>query len=93
METAKAAQFFLSDGVILTGSSTGSPADTKDLKSLKEHSNLPILIGSGVTADNLQAYKAADALIVGSYLKKGGVWNNELDEDRVKRFMNEFSKF
>ena len=31
-ETAKAAKYFLSDGVIVTGSSTNVPADTDELK-------------------------------------------------------------
>lgn len=31
-ETAKAAEFFLADGVVLTGSATGLKADTKELE-------------------------------------------------------------
>lgn len=31
-ETAKAAQFFLSDGVIITGTATGDPVNPKDLQ-------------------------------------------------------------
>lgn len=49
--------------------------------------NLPILIGSGVTLTNLENYITAHAIIVGSYFKKGGKWNQELDETRVKDFM------
>ncbi|XP_045463411.1 uncharacterized protein F13E9.13, mitochondrial [Harmonia axyridis] len=92
VETAKAAEFFLSDGVILTGSSTGSPADTNDLQELRRHLNLPILVGSGVTATNLKSYKEADAFIVGSHFKRDGIWYNELHEERIKRFMEESSK-
>jgi len=33
-ETAKAAEFFLSDGVIITGSSTGTPADVSELQGI-----------------------------------------------------------
>ncbi|XP_044758158.1 uncharacterized protein F13E9.13, mitochondrial isoform X4 [Coccinella septempunctata] len=88
VETANAAHFFLSDGVILTGTSTGSPADASDLAELRNHCNLPILIGSGVTADNLKRYKSANAFIVGSYFKRGGVWCNDLDENRIKSLYN-----
>ena len=32
-DTAKAAEFFMSDGVVLTGGATGEPASTEELKS------------------------------------------------------------
>jgi predicted TIM-barrel enzyme len=31
-ETAKAAEFFLADGVVLTGTATGSPANASELE-------------------------------------------------------------
>ena len=33
-DTAQAAEYFLSDGVIVTGSSTNVPADTDELKGI-----------------------------------------------------------
>ncbi|CAH1992479.1 unnamed protein product [Acanthoscelides obtectus] len=88
IETAKAAEYFLSDGVILTGSATGIPAEENDLHQLKENVTIPILVGSGITGDNLEKYLSADALVVGSYFKKDGKWFNEIDEERVRKFMN-----
>ena len=35
-ETAKAAQFFLADGVALTGTSTGSPASASELRQVMD---------------------------------------------------------
>ena len=35
-ETAKAAQFFLADGVVLTGTSTGSPASASELRQVMD---------------------------------------------------------
>lgn len=32
IETAKAATFFLSDGIIITGTATGQPAEPNDVK-------------------------------------------------------------
>lgn len=49
--------------------------------------DIPVLIGSGVTNDNVEQYKSAHGLIVGSYFKKDGHWNNDLDNDRLKIFM------
>ena len=87
-DVAKAAEFFLSDGVILTGQSTGLPADEEILKQVKKTTALPILIGSGVTVDNLSQYVNADALIVGSHFKEGGMWSNAVHRERVMGFMS-----
>lgn len=47
-----------------------------------------MLIGSGVTHDNLESYIYANGIIVGSHFKKGGHWANTLDPEKVKRFMS-----
>jgi len=88
IETAKAAQFFLSDGIIITGSSTGYEADIDDVKKVKYEINIPVIIGSGIAMKNIDKYLPfADAFIVGSSLKKKGMWENEVDPKRVKEFM------
>ncbi|XP_041376420.1 uncharacterized protein F13E9.13, mitochondrial-like [Gigantopelta aegis] len=88
-DTAKAAEFFMSDGVILTGGATGEPASTDELKSVVNSVNIPILVGSGITTANVVQYKSAHALIVGSHLKKEGKWYNDLDRERISRFMEQ----
>ena len=85
---ARAAEFFLSDGVILTGQSTGQPTDADEIARVREATPLPVLIGSGVTPDNLGRYAGADALIVGSYFKEGGRWSNGVVRERVAKLMN-----
>ncbi|XP_066149008.1 uncharacterized protein F13E9.13, mitochondrial [Euwallacea fornicatus] len=87
VETAQAAEYFLADGLILTGTSTGIPAKVNELLELKKSSKLPVLIGSGVTAENLIKYKTADVLIIGSHFKEKGLWNNRVDPERVREFM------
>ncbi|XP_044253880.1 uncharacterized protein F13E9.13, mitochondrial, partial [Tribolium madens] len=69
VETAQAAQFFLADGLIVTGAATGSPANASELVQVKKCCSLPVLVGSGVTCDNLEDYLGADGVIVGSYFK------------------------
>ena len=51
---------------------------------MKERVNLPVWIGSGVTRDNIDAFQAADGLIIGSEFKIDGKWNNELDIERIR---------
>ncbi len=87
-ETARAAEFFLSDGVIVTGTATGAAADPAELDRVARSVAIPVIVGSGVTSDNLHQFlPVADAVIVGSWFKKNGKWNQDLDEDRVKVFM------
>lgn len=89
VETARAAEFFLSDGVIVTGVATGQEASLEELQRVKAAVDIPVLVGSGVTVENVEAYLAvADALIVGSYFKHGGHWTEGVDFERVRRFMD-----
>jgi len=88
IETAKAAQFFLSDGIIITGPSTGYETDIDEVIKVKDECKIPVNIGSGITTENIKKYlPAADAFIVGSSLKKKGTWESEVDAKRVKEFM------
>ena len=43
-ETAKAAEFFLSDGLIVTGKATGKEADINEIKSVKKTSKLLVCL-------------------------------------------------
>lgn len=91
-ETAKAAEFFLSDGVILTGTHTGSEADVDEIKRVSEATGLPVLTGSGVTPANIEKYAAvSDALIIGSSLKKDGDWRNGIDLSAVDAILKAVS--
>src|SRR5260370_8339031 len=82
-ETARAAEFFLADGVIVTGTSTGRPADPREVRAVREAVGIATLVRSGITAENLQAYAAADAFIVGSWVKKDGLCSNPLHPRRL----------
>lgn len=87
-ETVKAAEYFLSDGVIVTGTATGVAASRDDLIEARNTTSLPLLIGSGISSDNLNDYwHLADAFIVGSHFKIDGNWKNGVDRARVIRFM------
>lgn len=90
-ETAKAAEYFLADGLIVTGNATGDPAKPADVKTVKTAVSLPVIVGSGVDYENVQNYLNADALIVGSHFKKEGKWFNGLQEERIKRFVEKIS--
>ncbi len=87
-ETAKAAEFFGADGVIVTGVSTGSPANPDEVLAASQAVRLPTYVGSGVTPENLPSlWNCAAGFIVGSYIKRDGIWSNPLDISRISRLM------
>jgi len=89
VETAKAAEFFHSDGLIITGHSTGEKASTSEIKSTKSKVKLPILIGSGININNVVDYLSiSDGLIVGSHFKENNHWTETVNYEKVCRFMD-----
>lgn len=92
-ETARTAAFFLADALIVTGSATGVPAAVADARAVHDATPLPVLIGSGITPDNLADYwPYAGGFIVGSYVKQDGHWANPLCPDRVARLAAAFQR-
>lgn len=87
VETAKAAEFFGADVVILTGKSTGQAASTDELRRIKKEVSLPVFIGSGITAKNASDFVDADGFIIGSAFKQGGDWRNGLDPDAIRQIV------
>ena len=90
VETAKTAEFFLADGVIVTGASTGEPASPDEVRDVVGGTRVPVLVGSGITPENLPRFSAAHGFIVGSSVKQGGVWSNPMDRDAVRRLATAF---
>jgi len=91
-ETAKAAEFFRADGVIVSGVATGSAADAEEVRAVSQAVTIPTLVGSGITPENIDRYAAADGLIVGSSVKRDGLWSKPLDESRVRAVARAFAK-
>ncbi len=90
VETARAAEFFLADGVIVTGPVTARAADTAEVEAVAAAVGIPTLVGSGVTPANLDAYPLADGFIVGSFVKRDGLWSNPLDGERAQAVASAF---
>lgn len=89
LDWAKSAEFFLSDGLIVTGLSTGEEISEKELMSIQNKVKIPIIAGSGITIDNIEKYfDYCDAFIVGSHFKKEGNWVNKIDKIKVEKFMD-----
>lgn len=87
-ETAETVEFMGADCVIVTGSATGKPPNVADVREAKNHCNLPVFLGSGITQNNVaEFYNDADGFIIGSAFKLDGLWSNTVDPARVGSFL------
>jgi hypothetical protein len=76
----------LADALIVSGTGTGEATDISDLKEVRRTCPAAkILLGSGVTTENVRDYTEANGFIVGSSLKRGGRLSNPVDHKRVAR--------
>lgn len=80
----------MADGIIVSGTGTGSAPDVGDLEAVREAlPTTPIFIGSGADNENAGRLLAtADGVIVASSLKRQGKLENPVDVDRVRTFVN-----
>ena len=87
--TAHTVEFMGADCVIVTGSVTGEAPTSADVNEAKAHCSVPVILGSGISADNItEFYSEADGFIVGTAFKVDGLWSNTVDPSRVARFMS-----
>lgn len=85
---AEACKFFLADGVIITGRSTSEETNIIELQKVRKTCDLPIIIGSGITINNIDKYwEHADGFIIGSHFKEDGKWQNSVSSEKVEKFM------
>jgi membrane complex biogenesis BtpA family protein len=87
-ELARDVEFFDADVAIATGQRTGDAAARGEIEVIAQGCSLPVVVGSGVTPDNVaDILHLADGVIVGSWLKQDGVWWNAVDPERLAIFM------
>lgn len=86
-ETRDLTERGLVDAIIVSGDYTGEATNPADIDLVRQHTTLPVLVGSGATPNNLpHVYAKVDGLIVGSYFKHDGNADNLVEEARVKIF-------
>lgn len=87
VDMAKAAEFFGSDGVIVTGTATGVQTNPEHVQDVIRNVSVPVLVGSGVNSDNVKDYNNASAVIVGSHFKRNQDWRQRINIPRLYNFM------
>jgi len=81
----------LADVLIVSGDRTGAETRASDVEEVRSATTLPILIGSGVTPDNVHTVlPLSNGVIVGTYFKRDGVGTNSVDEARVQAFVRRY---
>jgi hypothetical protein len=79
----------LADALVVSGKATGEATAIADVKRVRSAvPTTPLLVGSGVTADTVaELLSVADAVIVGTSVKRDGAVRNPVDPDRVRRLV------
>jgi membrane complex biogenesis BtpA family protein len=76
----------LADAIIITGAETGAAADPARLAAVRAEIDAPLLLGSGLDAQNAASFVDADGAIVGTSLKREG----RVDRGRVEAVVRAF---
>lgn len=88
-EQAEDVETSLGDALILTGLKTGSAPDASDLQRIRKAVSIPILIGSGLSRENISdLFPYSDGAIVGSAFKENRDLSAPVVVEEVKAFMN-----
>lgn len=82
-------RFSGADALIVSGRMTGHAPELDKVRRAKALAgDAPLLLGSGVTEENVAAFlDVADGVIVGSSIKEDGRCENPVDPVRVRRFV------
>lgn len=83
------------DAVVTTGEGTGKDCPTEKLFEFRNVlSDFPLIVGAGVTADNVcEKLKYADGVIIGSWLKQDHRDYGDVCKEYVKEFMDKVMKY
>ncbi len=85
----------LPDAIGICGANAGKKIDLEFMKEIREQSPETVLFATtGVNVDTIEEiYSVADAAFIATHLKVDGVFENAVDEARVRRFMDKLKAF
>jgi hypothetical protein len=88
LEKAHDIETALGDAVIITGSATGTPPDSKSIKSIKGKITKPLLVGSGLSTKNIsEIWPLVDGALIGTSFKKNNLLSQPVDISAVRNFV------
>ena len=79
----------LADALVVSGVATGEPTPMSDLKRVRDAvPEAPLLVGSGASPETVaELLSVAEAVIVGTSIKRDGRLTNPVDVERVRRLV------
>lgn len=82
------------DAIVVTGEGTGKATSFEKISEFRKLTrNFPLIVGAGLTPENVVAQlSVANGAIVGSCFKPGGATGEEIERELVIRFMDEVKK-
>lgn len=85
----------LPDALCISGLTAGMPTDSQSLKIVKDVAGtVPVFVNTGVKAENAaDQLTVADGAVVGTYLKKDGVFDNRASLARVRELTGAVREF
>lgn len=88
-EVARSTDFYFQPDVYLvSGLTAGCEADSQTITRVKSATKTPVFANNGVRLENVdRQLEVADGCIIGTTFKRDGQFYNEVDEERVSRFM------
>lgn len=93
VEMAQDAASAMAGGVILTGNTTGVKPDVEEIQRLKSILKVPVIVGSGTTAENLgELLFYADGFIIGTGFKEHRQMMEPILVDKVRKFMEVYNR-
>ena len=77
------------DGICVSGLTAGATTDSSALRTVKEAApTTPVFVNTGVNDRNVrEQLNIADGAVVGTFFKHDGVFENPVDQERVKALM------
>lgn len=96
IDIAKSAKFMnLPDAFGIVGEQAGKKIDMELMRRCRElWPEMVLFATTGVNIDSIEEiYKYADAAFIATHFKKDGIFENEIDEERVRRFMNVLKEY
>ncbi len=94
-EQARDAEFFGAEILIATGNRTGDATPVGEIEQIKAGSSLPVIVGSGLTPDNVaEVMRVADGAVVGSWFKDNGrMHGGKVQQGKVESLMEKIAAF
>ena len=76
------------DAIIISGTRTGVPPTEKWVENTSAISSKPVLIGSGISPENIKLLEYVEGVIIGTAIKEEGITMNPISPEKARKFVS-----